>query len=185
MRLRACGFSLVELMVGMALGLVLLACALSGWSHQLGATRQLLAQAQLMHELRTSMQIISRNLRRTQLAAPAPTSPGEYRFRYAAPGPKGEQQLAYRLRAGALEVKIDAGSWQALTDVRSVVVNTLHIYPSSQIDIASEEACRLHMETQLWTLEITAQAARHPELVQTLVTMVGVRDVGLTQRCST
>jgi prepilin-type N-terminal cleavage/methylation domain-containing protein len=185
--MKARGFSLVELMVGLALGLALLACALGAWSVQLSASRQLLAQSQLMHELRTSLHIISRNLRRAALEAPKAMTllPGEYRFRYAPAGPKNEQHLAYRLHDGALEVKIDAGSWQTLTDARSVRIRALHIVPSSAIDTVAAAPCPLHTETRLWTVAITAHATRYPDLEHTLETTVGARDVAVTPSCPT
>jgi type II secretory pathway pseudopilin PulG len=59
------GLSLVELMVGLALGLFVVAAAALIVSNQLNDNRRLLLEAQVQQDLRASVDIIARDLRRS------------------------------------------------------------------------------------------------------------------------
>jgi type II secretory pathway pseudopilin PulG len=58
------GLSLVELMVGMALGLFIVAAATLVVSNQLGDNRRMLLEAQVQQDLRAAAEIMARELRR-------------------------------------------------------------------------------------------------------------------------
>ena len=58
------GLSIVELMVGIAIGLIIVAAASLLMSGQLGENRRLLAETQLQQDLRAASDIITRELRR-------------------------------------------------------------------------------------------------------------------------
>lgn len=58
------GLSIVELMVGLAVGLVVAAAAIGALAQQAGSTRRLLLDARLTHELSTTAELMSRHLRR-------------------------------------------------------------------------------------------------------------------------
>lgn len=63
-RQRQRGLSIVELMVGLAVGLVVAAAAISALAQHVGSTRRLLLDARLTHELATTAELIARHLRR-------------------------------------------------------------------------------------------------------------------------
>ena len=58
------GLSIVELMVGIAIGLIIVAAASLLMSGQLNENRRLLAETQLQQDLRAASDIITRELRR-------------------------------------------------------------------------------------------------------------------------
>jgi type II secretory pathway component PulJ len=59
------GISLVELMVGIAVGLLVVAAATTVVTAQLGSTRQLLLETQLDQDLRAAAEVVTRELRRS------------------------------------------------------------------------------------------------------------------------
>ena len=59
------GLSLVELMVGITIGLIVVAATTVLFSAQLGESRRLIAEAQVQQDLRASADIIARELRRS------------------------------------------------------------------------------------------------------------------------
>ena len=73
------GLSLVELMVGVAVGLFVVAAAALMASGQLSDNRRLLLETQLQQDLRATVDIVTRELRRTgywaspQSGVPSPT----------------------------------------------------------------------------------------------------------------
>ncbi|CAN7219439.1 prepilin-type N-terminal cleavage/methylation domain-containing protein [Rhizobacter sp. LjRoot28] len=58
------GLSIVELMVGLAVGLVVAAAAIGALAQQVGSTRRLLLDARLTHELAATAELMARHLRR-------------------------------------------------------------------------------------------------------------------------
>jgi type IV pilus assembly protein PilW len=58
------GVSLIELMVGLAIGLFIVAGTLTMFANQVGSSRQLLQQARLHQEMRSVMDLVTRDLRR-------------------------------------------------------------------------------------------------------------------------
>ena len=64
-RRAARGFSLVELMVGIAVGMFVVAAAAIMTSGQLTENRRLLLETQLQQDLRAAADIVARDLRRT------------------------------------------------------------------------------------------------------------------------
>ena len=63
-QLRDGGFTLVELMVGLAVGALVLLAVLVAWGISVGTTNYTLEGARLNHDLRTTMQIMVQDLRR-------------------------------------------------------------------------------------------------------------------------
>jgi prepilin peptidase dependent protein B len=119
------GLTLIELMVGMAIGLVITAIALAALSLHLRENHQLLTEARLMQELRTVTGLMSRELRRAgELTA---TAEG---VRFVLAG--GSDEQAYRLRDGVIDMKIGDGHWQAMTDAGTLRVSALRIVPRTQ-----------------------------------------------------
>jgi len=150
------GLSLVELMVGTALGLLLVAAAIrllaAQWQEHRAATTEL----KLMQELDAAADLVARDLRRAghwsdaaagmaAAAASAPANP------YAAMAPSaaasdaasfsysrdtvenhrldGNEQFGFRLRSGVIELQLGLGNWQALTDPATLRVTAFEIVP--------------------------------------------------------
>lgn len=158
------GLSIVELMVGIAIGLIIVAAASLLMSGQLNENRRLLAETQLQQDLRAASDIITRELRRvgaafeTQslqslwfpgrttavqenlLSSPvtiepaAGTSASEVKFTYN-PGGAGIGIFGYRLQNGGIQTRMAAGGWQELTDPRVMTVNTFTITRDADSEI--------------------------------------------------
>ncbi len=105
------GFSLVELMVGIAVGMFVVAAAALMTSSQLTDNRRLLLETQLQQDLRAAADIIARDLRRSgywasaRSGVPSPAGGTVTANPYSAvfmPGPGNEAvRYAYRRGAGA------------------------------------------------------------------------------------
>lgn len=162
------GLSLVELLVGTALGLVLVAVALVAWGHQLRETRHLLLETRLMQDLRATVELMTRDLRRAGRWAEAtggvwrdsrtpvrvnpharPVLSGdEIGFSYSAPDSPDRDTadlsgpLGYRLRQGVVEMKLAGGQWQAMTDAGTVRVTQFKIADNTHVQMI-EGLCAL------------------------------------------
>lgn len=151
---RACkGVSLVELMVGMALGLFIVATALFLLTEHLRENRSLLLQARLQQDLRVTLDLMSRQLHRAgHWGTPQATiwqadvapqtnpytawTPNSTSVLFHASRDAQENQqidsneaLGFRLQQGVLQMRLGAGGWQALTDPEVMQVTQLHIQP--------------------------------------------------------
>ncbi|WP_425257870.1 PilW family protein [Rubrivivax sp. RP6-9] len=150
------GLSLVELMVGIAIGLVVVAGAALVASSQISDTRRLLLETQLQQDLRAAADIITRELRRagsnahsnfalaTVWLPPAlsagtnlftdltPTSlastPGsEVGYRYYRTAGASIPVFGFKLSGGVVEFNLDGTSWQPLTDERVLRVTAFTV----------------------------------------------------------
>lgn len=149
-RSRARGLSVVELLVGVALGLFVVAAAALMMSSQLADNRRLLVETQLHQDLRSTTDIVTRELRRASywqessralwfegrtaavpqnaFGSTTPTSGNNltevtfsYRRRSGDEGPYG-----FRLDGYAVKSMI-GGQWQVLTDAAVMRVTGLDI----------------------------------------------------------
>jgi prepilin peptidase dependent protein B len=147
------GVSLVELMVGLALGLFIVAAALFLLSEHLRENRSLLLQARLQQDLRTTLDLMSRHLHRAGHwgtpqaaiwqadAAPqtnpyAALTPGNNSVVFHASRDAQENQqidsnehLGFRLQQGVLQMRLGDGGWQSLTDPEVMKITQLHLQP--------------------------------------------------------
>jgi type II secretory pathway component PulJ len=152
-RRRQLGLSLVELMVGIAVGLFIIGAATLVVTSQLADTRRLLLETQLQQDLRATSDIITRELRRAGSAATttmaqqgiwhpatgavvpnnmATISPpddeeasAEVQFRYE----RSASQLGpfgFKLEEGIVKSLIGA-NWQELTDSRVMTVTGFNV----------------------------------------------------------
>jgi type IV pilus assembly protein PilW len=161
------GLSLVELMVGMAIGLLIVAVALLALTHHLRESRSQVTQARLAHDLHAAGDLMLRDLRR---AGPLTIDTQGVMFSHAG----STEELAYRLRAGVLEMKIGLGSWQALTDADTVRVSSLRIVPQvhetslaafcSRPCPADDATCPPRHRSRHLELYIEASAPQEPRL---------------------
>lgn len=140
------GFTLVELMAGLAIGLSVVVLALGLLAFQLQDTRRQLADLRLTHDLQTIAEVISRDLARAGHRVPAGTaavagsadpaiafaeSGDGLSVDYAATPASGtaSSRFGYRLRSGVVEMAFGGGHWQALSDATSMRVTRLEFTP--------------------------------------------------------
>jgi type IV pilus assembly protein PilW len=162
------GFSIIELMVGIALALLIAAAATLLLSSSVSENRRLLLEARLTQDLRSAADLVIRQTRRAGYWGTASTlglwsaSANAIPNPYAALTPDisasdtialrysqdtiennavdDNEQVGFRLRNGALEAQLGERNWQALTDSSTLVVTRFQIQPHVQ-SVALESAC--------------------------------------------
>jgi type IV pilus assembly protein PilW len=161
-RRRERGLSLVELLVGAAVGLIVVAAAGSVVAAHQGAARRVQIESRLMQDLRGTAELVSRDLRRAghwaaaasgvrrgdepilvnphaEIAAASGVVALSFSTRAgdAASVDDGER-FGFRLRGGAIEVQLGAHNWQALSDPATVVVTLFSVVPRiDEADLAT------------------------------------------------
>lgn len=211
MRTHQTGLSLIELMIGLALGLFVAAAGLAAFAEQWREHRQATAAMRLMQELRSAGDVIARDLRRAgHWAAPAASAPNPYAalapqtaasdtasFAYSRDTTEnqlldGNEQFGLRLRRGVIELLLGAGNWQALTDAGTLVVTEFVVEPRTDSVSLLEHcerpcppgvSCDARVEVRRLALRITARAADDPSLVRRLDTLVRLRNDGVSGAC--
>jgi prepilin peptidase dependent protein B len=154
------GLSLVELVVGLAVGLIVVAAAITLLAAQLREQRSAGLEMRLMQELRGTTDLITRDLRRAghwgdaaaglwagaasapsanpyAALAPVGAASGGASFSYSRDAAENHlldanEQFGLRLRNGVIELQLGAGNWQALTDAGSMNVTEFEVRPSVQ-----------------------------------------------------
>jgi Tfp pilus assembly protein PilW len=153
-RRAARGFSLVELMVGIAVGMFVVAAAAIMTSGQLTENRRLLLETQLQQDLRAAADIVTRDLRRAGYwatarngvpapvgggVAPSPygtvTRPSSTTVLYSYDRGPGAASFGFKLDSNgvlqACQADFAAGcgtsGWQDLTDVNTVQITDFSI----------------------------------------------------------
>lgn len=169
-RRRCRGLGLVELLVGLAVGGIVLAASLAVFAQQLsvsGAGSQSLRMAQ---DLRASTALIARSVR--QAVPPADGGPAlvvgdagrSLRVVVAGVGASEPVAVGYRLSTGTVEMRLGDGRWQALTDPQTVRIMQLSFQldepgtgcpsalwmPAVRWDIVAT-AVRASGRTELWS----------------------------------
>ena len=161
----AAGLSLVELLVGIAIGLFIVAGAATVLTAQLNDNRQLLLETQLQQDLRSAADIVTRELRRagywasadhgvyapdrqvernglTDLSTDVDGSGVGVSFRYQRES--GADSFGFKLENGVVRTKL-AGStgWQDLTDANTVRITDFTITQQSgpPVQLACPKAC--------------------------------------------
>lgn len=114
------GFSLVEMLVALSIGLVLLSGATVMFVSQLNASRRLAAGLRMQQDLSAASYLIARRIARDGLV---PTSDGSS-FTTA---------TQWRLSNGAIQMKAPPAAWQSLTDVDTMRVTALAIEPTVSV----------------------------------------------------
>ncbi len=155
-----CGLTLVEMLVGVAIGLVVVAASAKLVAGQVAEGRRLLLEARLMQDMRTAADVVTRDLRRAghwgdaaagvwQAGAtgaltnpyaalpPASAASDAITFAYSRDATENHmldsnERFGFRLRNGVLEMLIGAASWQALTDAGTLTVTAFSITPNVQ-----------------------------------------------------
>lgn len=202
---------MVELMVGIAISLVIVAAALSVLALHLRENRSLLLAARLMQDLRSSSELIARDLRRAghwhQASAGVwrATAPGTQAnphtefaasdgvsFAYSRDA-DSNPRLAYRLRAGVIDMQIGDGHWQAMTDGNTLQVTSFRITPQVQHIVLDgfcsrpcaegSSTCPPRQALRSLMLRIEARAATDPTVTRSVQTTVRLRNDALSGAC--
>lgn len=154
---RSRGLSLVELLVGTAVGLIIVAAATTVVTRHARENRALAIEARLVQDLRTAADIIARDLRRAgywgasasgvrgddgsavlanPYAAVTPANAASDAVRLSFSRDAGEnglvdgnERFGFRLRNGAIELQLGDGNWQALTDPATMSVVSFEVAP--------------------------------------------------------
>lgn len=192
------GLSLVELMVGITVGLFIVAAATVMVSGQLGENRRLLLESQLQQDLRATADIITRELRRvganvdaqnlvatSNVAAQAnglssttpasgATSPANFTFQYERTllehGPWG-----FKLENGVIKTLLVG--WQDLTDGSVMEVTQFSItvnnepgvqIPCPKICPSGDTVCWPRVFVRNFVVEITARLRSAPQVVRSV-----------------
>ncbi len=151
------GFTLVEVLVGLALALLVVAGGAALLTSQIREHRSLVIEARLTQDLRTAADLIARDLRRAghwgdagagvwAEAQPARANPyialasdgaasDAASLRYSRDVFENHvldsnEQFGFRLRNGAIEIQLGNGNWQALTDSTVLTVTHFLITPT-------------------------------------------------------
>ncbi len=147
------GLSLVELMVGVTVGLFIVAAAAMLMGNQLGDNRRLLLETQLQQDLRATMDIVTRQMRRAATTSKSTAGQGlhaawnmvvenlyqtvtlsggppadgiEFSFYLTA---DNQGDFGFRLQDGVVKTQVAEGNWQDLTDSNAIVVRSLTFTP--------------------------------------------------------
>jgi len=214
------GLSLVELLIGTALGLLLVAGGITVLLIQLRDNRALVEHSRLMHDLRSASELIGRDLRRAghwgdagagvwmrdSAAASVASNPyaavestaATVTLRYSLDSTENQQvdsheQFGFRLRSGALEMRVGGASWQSMTDVNTMKVTALEFVPHedtlalgalcSAPCATGDASCPPRQTLRSVVVTITAQSATDARTVRTARTAVRLRNDEITGRC--
>lgn len=157
-RLRQRGMSIIELLIGVVVGLIVVAGAVKLMVDTLGGNRRLLLETRVNQDLRAAADLIARDIRRAGYWANATSGvfttfdssavPNPYRnitlasnvikytfARDANDTVESNEWAGYRLNNGALEMLVsrdqatDTDTWAAITDPKVVTVTNLTIAP--------------------------------------------------------
>lgn len=145
------GISLVELLVGLTVGLIVVAGASAISASQLSDTRRLLLETQIQQDLRAAADIMTRELRRTgstaynnaslgtiwKTTAPSlgtnaaditiASSNDSIAYNYVRTAGTANVSYGFRLNQNVIEFNLYGSGWQALTDSRTLRVTNLAI----------------------------------------------------------
>jgi type IV pilus assembly protein PilW len=154
------GLTLVELMVGLAVGMFVVAGAMVLMGSQLGDNRRLMLETQVQQDLRAAADMVVRDLRRAghwtnaQNGVPGALPAASNPYAAVSPGNDGEQASAvvftyahdladggpgvssnqggFRLNGSALEMLMGGAGWQAMTDVNTLQVTGFQLQVNRQ-----------------------------------------------------
>ncbi len=221
-RRRCRGLSLVELLIGVAAGLIVVAAAIMLFATQVREQRRSMLEARLTQDLSGAADLIVRDLRRAGYwgdagagvwsadAAPR-TNP------YAAVEPMAaasdaaafswsrdtvenhavddEERFGWRLRAGAVELRLGASPWQAVTDAMLLTVTELVITPTlERVDLAglctrpcgdaAAGICPPQLQVRSLSVRMVGRAAADTGVRRAVETRVRLRNDAVVGACA-
>lgn len=208
------GFSIVELLVGVAIGLFILTGASLLYVNNLGNSRLLLMQARMDQDLRSAMDLITRDLRRgaywvdslkgtTTNASAAAANPYAavsttaatiaYRYDDAASATTdlAARTFEFELVDGALKMKLGASNPQTITDTNIMTVTAFDITETAtaiDVSTACTTACTgagcPSITVRTYNIVLTGTSRVDPAMVRTLRSQVRVRNDAIAGACS-
>lgn len=172
------GLSLVETMVGIAVGLIVVAAASLMVSAQLNDNRRLLLETQMQQDMRAAMDIIARELRRIGIqqqpqaldgiwfagsaatandvaTSPTATTNGvgvdNFEFNYY-PGSGRVGPYGFKLDSGVVKTQLGSAGWQELTDTNVMEVTAFAITPQNgaAFRLPCPKVCLVGPPTDCW-----------------------------------
>ena len=208
------GWSLIELMIGIVIGLFVAGGAGTLLVGQLRENRALLNDARLMQDLRTATDLITRDLRRSghwgaatdtarsnpyAAAAPAAAASDAVSLRYSMDATENNlvdanEQFGFRLRAGVIELQLGAGNWQALTDAGTLTITAFSVTPEPQdINLAAfcptacaagSATCPPHQQVLSFAVLVSARLTSDTAVTRTLRSQVRLRNDSIVGACA-
>lgn len=204
------GLGLVELMVGMTVGLIVVAGASVLMVNQLDDHRRLMLETQVQQDLRAAADLMLRDLRRAGFrmrsdkgvwakgaAAPQdnpydtvsiPETGGISYSHSKDSNDVAAGNYGFRLSGGNLQFMLN-GSWQPLTDSNTLVITDFSVNLNSQ-QIPLAEFCDAGCATTASCLEVrdvllslTGHAARDDKIVRTVTVGTRVRNDAISGAC--
>lgn len=205
-RSRQRGLSIVELMVGVTVGLFVVAAAAMLVSTQLSSNRQLLLDTQLQQDLRATADLVARELRRVgaledqrntlewkpaslgQVSVVTGTS-GSVNFRYErTPDLIGD--FGFALVGGVIRTKVAGGSLQDLTDNAVLTVTRFEIEATDSANVVvpcpnlcpsppaatPDASCWPRVNVREYRVTIAGQSRHDPRVERSVVTHVRARN---------
>jgi prepilin peptidase dependent protein B len=166
---RQAGLTLVELMVGLAIGLFIVAAGTVMLTGHLRESRLLLMEARLMQDLRTATDLLVRDARRAGYWAdasrgvwqgsasvqanpyagispsPSASAADAVSFRFSRDATENHtvdanEEFGFRLRRGAIEMLLGRGNWQAVTDPAVLRITAFTVTPQVQ-EVVLQSLC--------------------------------------------
>lgn len=200
------GLSIVEMMVGIAVGLIIVAAATMMVAAQLGDNRRLMLETQMQQDLRAAADLIARDLRRASywndsaLGTAAGKADGNAnanphadvelstaqnlaRYTYSDPGAasaSGEQR-GFRLSNNTIQAELGSGNWQPITDPNVIKITQFSVQPlvrcvSLAPVCAASAPCPPYQQVRNVTIEISGQAVHEASLERSIRTQVRIRN---------
>lgn len=158
MQRRQRGLSVLELMIGVTVGMIVVSGALSLFVRNLNGSRLLVNETRLNQDLRSAMDLVTRDLRRagywgnaiqgtiaqgaTSATSQNPysgvntASASEVSYEFSRDATEDNalgvaEQFGFRLSGGALQMNAGSGGWSDITDTRSITITNFQITPTT------------------------------------------------------
>jgi prepilin peptidase dependent protein B len=202
-RRKPSGFSLVETLVALAIGLLVVSAAIVAVNGSLRENHRLVLDARLHQDLRTAVEVMTRDLRRAGHWAGASTghtlnpyalalAPAAFdakpldqiAFAYSRDAVENHildpnERFAYRLRRSAIEMQLGQGNWQAMTDAGTMTVSSLSFTPQLQeieLTESRDGACQPRLQVRSIALRIDAHATADRRIARSVQSVVRLRN---------
>ena len=195
--------TLVELMVGTAVGLIVLSGVITMSAGQLAAQRRLQLQTQVQQDLRRTAELVAREFRRAghwsgattagmqpvvnPLAALTHPAPGEVGLRYSR-SPTQDGPFGFRLQSGVLRTRLGGAGWQDLSDGTTLRLTRFDVdeapLPAQPLSCPRRCAdggtgCWPRLQARLLRVTLEGHAVHDPALRERVALQVRVRNDAL------
>jgi len=207
------GLSLIELMIGVAIGLFIAVAGSTLLVGHLRENRTLLLETRLTQDLRTAVDVITRDLRRAGYwghaggpganpyadLSPSIAAANAVSLRYSMDATENDavdsnEQFGFRLRNGAIELQFGAGNWQSLTDAGVFTVTAFSVTPEVQDQslatfcpsacAAGSTQCPPHQQVRSLAVAITATLVSDTRVSRSVRSTVRIRSDAVVGSCT-